>query len=110
METRTYRDRAAANIAAVAKRRKKLKQMAVEFMGGKCKICGYQRCIRALEFHHIDPSKKEFSVSADGLTRSWEKIKQELAKTVLLCANCHREIEDGMWANWQVSGLLLRPM
>jgi 5-methylcytosine-specific restriction endonuclease McrA len=96
MEKRTYRDRAAANIVAVTKRRKKLKRMAVELMGGKCSLCGYHKCIRALEFHHLDPLKKEFALSTKGLTRSWDKIKEELLKTVLLCANCHREVEDGL--------------
>lgn len=96
MDKRTYRDRAAYNVAAVTKRRKKLKAMAVELKGGKCNLCGYNRCIGALEFHHLIPSQKEFALSMKGLTRSWEKIQQELEKTILLCANCHREVEMGL--------------
>ena len=83
-----------ANTDAVSRRRKKLKLMAVELMGGRCTLCGYDRCIRALEFHHLNPSHKSFALSMNGLTRSWARIQEELKKTVLLCANCHREVED----------------
>jgi predicted HNH restriction endonuclease len=95
-ETRTYKDRAKYNIEAVTKRRKKLKTMAVELKGGKCQICGYNRCISALDFHHIDGKSKEFDLSTKGLTRSWEKIKKEIKKCVLVCSNCHREIHAGL--------------
>ncbi|WP_010676639.1 hypothetical protein [Bacillus timonensis] len=83
-------------VIATTKRRKKLTMMAIQYKGGKCLRCGYNRCIRALEFHHRDPSKKEFSISNKGLTRSWERIKKELDKCDLLCANCHREVENGI--------------
>jgi hypothetical protein len=66
--------------------------MAIEYKGGCCEICGYDRCIDALEFHHSNFSGKEFSISAKGYTRSWAKIKEELDKCSLLCANCHREV------------------
>ena len=80
----------------VQKRRKKLKQLSVEYKGGKCILCGYDKCVAALEFHHVNPNEKLFGLSTKGLTRSWEKIKTELDKTVLLCANCHREVESGI--------------
>jgi len=76
---------------AVQHRRIKLKQMAVEYKGGKCEWCSYDKCIDALEFDHIDPTQKEFGISQNGNIRSWDKIKQELNKCRLLCANCHRE-------------------
>lgn len=95
-EKRTYADRREYLIKAVSKRRKRLKEMALEYKGGKCIACGYDRCASALDFHHIDASGKEFGVSLDGLTRSWERIKAELDKCVLLCANCHREIHAGI--------------
>lgn len=69
--------------------------MAVEYKGGKCMLCGYDRCIWALDLHHIDADTKTFSLSVTGLTRSWEKIKKEADKCVLLCANCHREVHAG---------------
>lgn len=95
-ETRTYADRAKYLSAAVSKRRRKLRNMAREYKGGKCAICGYQRCPRALGFHHIDPEQKGFGLSSKGLTRSWDKIKEEIDKCVLLCANCHMEVHEGI--------------
>jgi len=70
--------------------------MAREYKGGKCMICGYDRCLEALDFHHRDPSKKGFGLSAKGITRSWDKTRQEIDKCVLICANCHREIHAGI--------------
>jgi hypothetical protein len=75
----------------VADRRRQCKVMAVAYLGGKCSRCGYDKCIAALEFDHIDPVGKKFSMSDKGLTRSWDKIAAELDKCQLLCANCHRE-------------------
>ncbi|MDD5155478.1 MAG: hypothetical protein PHF11_03220 [Candidatus Omnitrophica bacterium] len=91
-DTRSYADRRQYLIAAVHKRRKKIRQMAVEYKGGECQICGYKHCIEALEFHHDNSSDKDFSISEKGYTRSWAKVKEELDKCMLLCANCHREI------------------
>ncbi len=65
--------------------------MAVAYKDGKCQRCGYDRCIEALEFHHMDPTKKDFSISSKGYTRSWKRVQKELDKCVMLCANCHRE-------------------
>jgi len=95
-EKRTYADRAKYLSAAVSKRRKKLREMAREYKGNKCAICGYNKSSRALSFHHIDSRKKEFGLSARGLTRSWEKIKEEIDKCILICANCHMEVHDGI--------------
>ena len=80
---------------AVTKRRRKLREMAIKYKSGKCMLCGYKKCIAALEFHHIDGTKKDFGLSMKGLTRSWKKTKQKLDKCVLLCANCHRELHNG---------------
>lgn len=77
---------------AVQKRREKLKLLAIEYKGGKCEICGYDSCPDALEFHHVNPSEKEFGISKNGNTRSFESIKKELDKCILVCSNCHREI------------------
>jgi 5-methylcytosine-specific restriction endonuclease McrA len=95
-ETRTYADRAEYLKFAVAKRRRKIRQMAVEYKGGSCKICGYNKSTRALSFHHLDPKKKDFGLAYKGITRSWEKTKKELDKCILLCMNCHMEIHDGI--------------
>lgn len=95
-ETRTYADRAEYLKLAVIKRRKKVRDMALEYKGGSCIICGYKKSKRALSFHHVDPTKKDFGISYRGFTRSWEKTKNELDKCILLCMNCHMEIHDGV--------------
>lgn len=77
---------------AVQRRRDKLKQLSVDYLGGKCSRCGYCKCIQALDFHHKDPTQKDFSIAHKGHTRSWERVKSELDKCILLCANCHREV------------------
>ena len=94
-DKRTYADRREYLIMAVSRRRKRLREKAVQYKGGKCINCGYNRCQAALDFHHVDPSLKEFGVSMDGITRSWERVQKELDKCVLVCSNCHREIHAG---------------
>lgn len=95
-ETRTYKDRAHYLVLAVTKRRKKLKEMAVQIKGGKCQLCGYNNYVGALSFHHLNEKDKSFDMSTRGLTRSWKKIKTELDKCILVCENCHREIHGGV--------------
>lgn len=77
-EKRTYADRREELIRAVAKRRKKIKLLAIEYKGGKCQVCGYDKHPGALELHHLLPKNKSFSISHKGHTRSWERVKQEL--------------------------------
>lgn len=89
-DTRTYADRSEYLKNAVAKRRKRMRLRAIEYKGGECSFCGYDRCFDALEFHHAD-GKKDFGLSRNGLTRSWDRIEKELKKRILICANCHRE-------------------
>jgi hypothetical protein len=64
---------------------------AVELMGGKCCKCGYKKNIAALEFHHLDPDKKDFDWGS-GKKKGWKRTIEELKKCVLVCSNCHREI------------------
>ena len=95
-EKRTYQERRKYLLKAVQRRREKVRLMAVEYKGGRCQVCGYDRCTEALEFHHLDPTEKDFGISHKGYTRSWEKVKEEADKCILLCANCHREAHAGM--------------
>jgi hypothetical protein len=95
-DTRTYADRAEYLKKAVARRRRELRARAIKYGGGKCQICGYKKCGRALSFHHKDPTQKDFGLSARGFTRSWDKIQVELDKCVLLCANCHMEVHENL--------------
>jgi transposase len=80
---------------AVSRRRRNVKRILVEESGGACRLCGYDRCIGALEFHHVEPADKRFSLSARGLARSIARARAEARKCVLLCANCHAEVETG---------------
>jgi hypothetical protein len=78
------------NSCSVNLRRFALKQKCVAYKGGKCENCGYNKSNRALTFHHLDPSEKEFSIGGKHC-RKWEVIRKELDKCKLLCANCHAE-------------------
>ncbi|MDP1709789.1 MAG: HNH endonuclease signature motif containing protein [Candidatus Komeilibacteria bacterium] len=95
-DRRKYKDRPEYIKKAVSKRRKKLKRLVIEYKGGKCQLCGYSRCPNAFDLHHIDEKQKDFSLSKDGLTRSWERTKKEADKCILVCANCHRELHAGL--------------
>lgn len=82
-------------------RQQKFKLQCIEYKGGCCEICGYNKCAAALEFHHKDPNEKEFLLSQRNLRTFNEEITNELDKCSLLCANCHREIH---WLNFGETG------
>jgi 5-methylcytosine-specific restriction endonuclease McrA len=81
---------------AVARRRRKMKTILVAEAGGACCICGYDRPMRALQFHHVEPSSKRLEINAKGVALSLDKLRAEARKCVLLCSNCHAEVEDGL--------------
>jgi len=81
--------------ASVSRRRRRLKKTLVAEAGGCCRLCGYSRCLGALEFHHLEPDDKAFSLSEEGVTRSIARARAEARKCALLCANCHAEVEAG---------------
>jgi hypothetical protein len=70
----------------------KFKQLCVDYKGGKCETCGYNKCIASLDFHHLDPSKKDFAISKVRRTTLTNEVKVELDKCILLCRNCHAEL------------------
>ncbi len=74
----------------VAARYIRLKKLAVDYMGGKCQKCGYDKCIAALEFHHKNPTEKEFDWNKLR-KQSWGSVIVELNKCELLCSCCHKE-------------------
>jgi hypothetical protein len=80
---------------AVTRRHQKIKRILVEEAGGACAVCGYDRTVVNLHFHHVDPSRKSFAVTAAS-GKSLASFRAEAAKCVLVCANCHGEIETGM--------------
>jgi hypothetical protein len=75
----------------VSHRRFALRERARNLLGGKCEICGYNKCSQALVFHHKNPEEKKFEISS-GWSRKWETIKEEVLKCKLLCCRCHTEL------------------
>lgn len=85
---------------------KDFKQNCIDYKGGKCSICGYDKCNAALDFHHLDPTKKDFAIARYSKYKScWinnqEEIKAELDKCILVCSNCHREIHHNINTGYQ---------
>ncbi|HWH13222.1 MAG TPA: hypothetical protein VNT51_00635 [Miltoncostaeaceae bacterium] len=69
--------------------------MLVEEAGGGCAVCGYDRCLGHLHFHHVIPAEKSFEIQT-GTGKSIAAYREEARKCVLVCANCHGEIEAGL--------------
>ena len=84
--------------AAVSAHRRRIKSILVREAGGRCALCGYDRFIGALQFHHLEPGLKSFGLSGNGITRSLERARSEARKCALLCSNCHAEVEAGFAA------------
>jgi transposase len=82
----------------VAKRRRDIKEILVRDAGGRCTLCGYDRWVGALQFHHLNPADKRFNIAFGGMGRSLKSAQDEARKCVLLCANCHAEVEAGLAA------------
>jgi hypothetical protein len=74
----------------VTENRRSNKRKLVEYFGGKCIWCGYNKSYSALQFHHIN-NDKEFGIAYAGITKSFDKLIEEAKKCVLICANCHAE-------------------
>lgn len=91
----TYRCRQCRS-ERVSKWRQSNKEKLVTEFGGKCVICGYNRCVANMVFHHNDPTKKEFSISSKGRTTAYETLKKEAKKCTLLCCRCHGEVHAGI--------------
>lgn len=95
-ETRSYASRRDDLIRAVKRSRKRKRDELLSARGSRCELCGYNRCPAALHFHHVDPSKKSFSLQLGNCTKPRDVLAAEAAKCVLVCANCHAEIHAGL--------------
>ena len=79
------------------------KLVLMDIMGGKCALCGFDKFPEALEFHHVDPSTKEFVLSGSYLSRALPTQYSELRKCIMLCSNCHKGVHAGHYKvpeNW----------
>ena len=96
----------AYGIAAAKREREKRRRnklLVIEALGGQCAHCKGVFHPAAYDLHHLDPTKKD-AIIAKILSRSWPNIQTELAKCILLCANCHRvehAIDCGEWEQLQ---------
>jgi hypothetical protein len=77
--------------------RKRKKIELIKYKGGCCVYCGYKKSVAALQFHHLDPTKKDFSISSKSY--SIERLKKEVDKCILICANCHIELHENLKAS-----------
>jgi hypothetical protein len=96
LEGRGYHRCTRCRIERVSEWRRRVKRKLIDAAGGECVLCGYDQFPGALHFHHLEPSTKKFSISREGVTRSFAELEAEAAKCVLLCANCHAEVEAGV--------------
>jgi transposase len=83
------------SVDAVQRWRRSTRRRLIEEFGGACAICGFDQAV-CLEFHHLDRRTKQFGFAARGITRSYESLRAEAEKCVLLCSNCHAQVEAGM--------------
>lgn len=90
-----YCSKSCKSKSCVNEHRRRRKQQFVDYKGGSCSICGYSKSLAALQFHHLDPAKKDFNITR-ATTITLNKAKVELDKCILVCANCHFEIHQGL--------------
>jgi transposase len=81
---------------SVTRRRRKMKATLVQEAGGSCRLCGYAKSMAGLQFHHLDPAEKRFDLNAGGAALALDTLRAEARKCVLLCSNCHAEVEDSI--------------
>jgi hypothetical protein len=89
-----YRRCRKCRVDSVVRRRARMRDVLIAEAGGACAICGFDEHPAALQFHHVDPGQKSFTIR-NGETRSLARMRQEASKCVLLCANCHAQVEAG---------------
>jgi hypothetical protein len=76
-------------------KKKLMKQKIIDYLGGKCVNCGYNKCNQALDIHHKNPNEKNYDV-ASNYHKTWENLVKEIDKCILLCFNCHRELHANL--------------
>ena len=94
IQTRYYKKNKTEIIAKAKENKKVIPKIIAELKVNGCAICGYNKCNSTLSFHHTDPKDKCFQISHGNIMRTDSKLVDELNKCILLCANCHMEIEE----------------
>ena len=87
-----------SNAQAVSDYRRNRKLNLIKVAGGKCVLCGYDKNPGALEFHHLHPEEKEYGIATKGTCHNIQKDLAEIRKCILICANCHRDVNDGLYS------------
>lgn len=82
----------------VVRHTRTIKETLVAEVGGACALCGYARCLSALDFHHVGTARKRPRIGENGVSPSIAGVRREASRCVLLCSNCHAEVEGGMVA------------
>lgn len=95
-ECSPHEDENMSHAQAITIKRRAIKKMLIEYKGGKCEHCGYDKCMRALEFHHLNPNEKDFGLSRC-LSKNISSLKKEVDKCILLCSNCHAEEHERLY-------------
>lgn len=88
------------------KKRYRTKQQCIDYKGGSCKKCGFDKHPSALEFHHLEPKEKDFDISRLG-NRNFSQLKSELDKCLLVCSNCHRMIHANYFLDLSYDNLFI---
>lgn len=74
--------------------RKRIKIALVKAFGNKCQRCGEEHSVGVFDFHHLNPNEKSFGLGSGFTTRAKSSYAEEAKKCVMLCANCHRYVEN----------------
>ena len=93
-----------SNSATVIEFVKRRKENLIKVFDSKCCICGFDKWQSALEFHHVNPEEKDFSLTTNSTTKAIEKQLAEMKKCILVCSNCHRGIHSNILTvpeNWK---------
>lgn len=102
-------NKSSINAKIVTQYRKRLKFKTLSILGGRCSICGYNKCVRALTFHHVDPATKRYTLASYAFLSTAEFL-EEAKKCVVLCANCHAEVEDGLVSSPCISSVNMQAL
>ncbi len=86
-----YQENKAKHISYVRNRDRKIEEWLKQYkLTLRCETCeeNHPAC---LEFHHVNPQEKKFTIGRQERRVSLKSLQDEIAKCRILCANCHRK-------------------